>query len=96
MLKVSVPHFDMGECERFYRRYNIKINSTQLCAGGARGKDSCSGDSGGPLMATTRLGPPYHVAGVVSFGLDCGIKGFPGVYTRVSEYLNWIMDNMRP
>ncbi|XP_043223511.1 phenoloxidase-activating factor 3-like [Amphibalanus amphitrite] len=97
MMKVNVPLFDANNCSQVFRRNQAKIGPTQLCAGGARGQDSCSGDSGGPLMATTRFGPPYHAVGVVSFGVTrCGTANVPGVYTRVSEYLNWIMDNMRP
>ena len=47
-----------------------------MCAGGTKGKDSCSGDSGGPLMAideTNPFKPYYYLAGLVSFGpIECG------------------------
>jgi secreted trypsin-like serine protease len=60
-----------------------------LCAGsGDPGKDSCVGDSGGPL---TRLQKGERVlVGVVAFGIGCAYKGIPGVYMRVSAYQDWI------
>ncbi|XP_049862645.1 trypsin alpha-3-like isoform X3 [Schistocerca gregaria] len=55
-----------------------------LCAGGERHKDSCQGDSGGPLVCNGTL------AGVVSFGVSCGLPRFPGVYTDVSKYVDFL------
>ena len=30
------------------------------------------------------------VQGIVSFGYHCGHKDYPGVYTRVAKYINWV------
>lgn len=49
------------------------------------------GDSGGPLQTKLSLEPlQYNVIGVTSFGKACGIANVPGVYTRVSNYIDWI------
>lgn len=63
--------------------------ATQLCAA-ALLTDSCQGDSGGPLFATTPQGPVQ--VGTVSYGLGCGLPGFPGVYGEVNapSIRNWI------
>lgn len=52
-------------------------------------KDSCLGDSGGPLFATGSGGGRVLV-GIVSFGYGCAEPGIPGVYTRVAKYMDWI------
>ena len=75
------------------------LTSTQICAGGQAGKDSCVGDSGSGLMRDIDSpGSPFfrsHLIGVVSFGPRfCGTKGVPGVYTRVNSYLDWILDTV--
>lgn len=63
------------------------IKSSMLCAG-KQGKDSCSGDSGGPFVAP--VGDHWEQIGVVSWGIGCGKQHYPGVYTRVSEMMDWI------
>lgn len=71
-----------------------------MCAGGKVGKDSCSGDSGGPLMkvlSDDTLGPRYYLIGIVSFGSKmCGKKNLPGVYTRMSTYIPWLLRHIKP
>ena len=51
------------------------------------------GDSGGPLVCQFS-GQKWYLIGVVSFGNDCALPNFPGVYTRVSNYASWINVNM--
>ena len=53
-----------------------------ICAG-EEGKDSCSGDSGGPLMVQRR--GQWTVLGVVSWGVGCAQAQYPGVYARLSD-----------
>merc|ERR1712130_896988 len=58
-----------------------------MCFGG-RKSDSCQGDSGGPLICVEANTPVLR--GIVSFGKGCGRPGLPGIYTRVSTYIDWI------
>lgn len=62
------------------------ILQTNICGFTGAGLGVCRGDSGSPLTAGTSL------IGLVSFASGCG-AGFPDVYTRVSEYHDWIMQN---
>jgi secreted trypsin-like serine protease len=59
----------------------------------------CAGDSGGPMIAASPAGP--RLVGVAeataappkrsAFGFVwCGLKGFPGLHTRVASWLNFI------
>ena len=52
------------------------------------------GDSGGPLIARDGDLASYMVVGVVSGGTKrCGV-GAPGLFTRVSSYRRWIVENL--
>lgn len=45
------------------------------------------GDSGGPLVVNGEQ------VGVVSFSQKpCGLRGYPGVFTKVARYVSWIAD----
>jgi len=48
-------------------------------------------DSGGPLMIENRSAGPLMVVGVVSTGIGCSRPRLPGIYTRVSDYVAWIV-----
>ena len=50
LMKVETPLIPIDECKKKYRPLKRLNNDTLLCAGGLEGKDSCSGDSGGPLI----------------------------------------------
>ena len=51
------------------------ISDKQICAGTEK-SDSCSGDSGGPMLSN-KFGP-YAVVGITSFGVKCKDPTFPG------------------
>ncbi|XP_017868664.1 PREDICTED: trypsin 3A1 [Drosophila arizonae] len=72
------------------------ITSTMFCAGSKSGKgdrDSCVGDSGGPLI--THVDGRFKLLGIVSWGLGCANAQYPGVYTYVPAYMNWIYQTVQ-
>ncbi|XP_046446195.1 trypsin-1-like [Daphnia pulex] len=86
--KVAVPIVSNSDCNSMYG--GNYILSSMLCAGFvAGGADSCQGDSGGPLVTLN----PNVLVGVVSWGNGCADPGYPGVYTRVASFTNWIKTN---
>lgn len=94
---VLLPYALKDKCQEAQRTLrggaNLVLGNGQLCAGGEAGKDSCKGDSGGPLMYAT--GKLFEAVGVVSFGAEhCGTMNIPGVYTYVYEYLPWIKNTI--
>ena len=55
------------------------------------GKDTCQGDSGGGLYSYDSNIQRYVVVGITSYGYGCAEAGYPGIYTRISYFYNWIM-----
>jgi len=89
--KVEVPVYDQQACYAAYQLTGDYTNNI-ICAG-IGGKDSCQGDSGGPLFARQgNLG--FQLVGIVSWGIDCAVEGKPGVYTKVSQYTQWVLDTI--
>jgi len=87
--QVQVPLLSPATCAAL-SAYGGSITNNMLCAGYEQGgKDSCQGDSGGPLVVSNNSGG-YVLAGVVSWGNQCALADYPGVYTRVANYMNWL------
>ncbi|KAF0293924.1 Proclotting enzyme [Amphibalanus amphitrite] len=91
-------------CEALYRRtreYDTRFpggwGGSVLCAadeqGGAR--DACQGDSGGPLSLERAPDGRFHLIGLVLEGMGCGGDRFPGLYTSVPHYVDWIRREVR-
>ena len=51
-------------------------------------KDACIGDSGGPMFINYEK--RKYLIGLISWGYQCAKDGYPGVYTKVSEFVSWI------
>jgi secreted trypsin-like serine protease len=90
LFETDVPMVADEDCRRSYDLTGGGFDSTTMvCAGEPFGvKDSCFGDSGGPLMVARdgnlSSGPLVQV-GVVSWGFLCGVPTQPGVYSRVGD-----------
>ncbi|XP_061395519.1 seminase-like, partial [Musca vetustissima] len=75
---IRVPVLARPQCRQQYSKY-IALTKNMFCAGLPGAKDSCSGDSGGPVVANGKI------CGIVSFGVGCARQGLPGVYTKIKE-----------
>ena len=89
---VGVPLITNEVCSQKYSQYG-GVTDDMLCAGLENGgKDSCQGDSGGPLVCEENGNA--IIAGIVSWGIGCAAPNNPGVYGRVSHFLDFITSNM--
>ncbi|KAI5710572.1 hypothetical protein M8J75_009812 [Diaphorina citri] len=90
--KVNIPVWTNADCKaRYGPAAPGGIVDHFLCAGRAT-KDSCTGDSGGPLMVNDGK---WTQVGIVSWGIGCGKGEYPGVYTRVTYFMPWITKNLK-
>jgi len=88
LYKVDVNVWSNSQCAAAYdHRIPGEIKDSMICAA-APGKDSCSGDSGGPLFS--REQSRNVQVGIVSWGIGCARGDSPGVYTRVTKMMDWI------
>ncbi|CEJ81187.1 hypothetical protein VHEMI01331 [[Torrubiella] hemipterigena] len=79
---VQVPVIDRAQCAKMYQSgsYHDTVTDRMFCASVPEGgKDSCSGDSGGPFIVNGKL------AGIVSWGEGCARADAPGVYGNIAQ-----------
>jgi len=88
----KVPIISNKKCEKWLE--STDIFDTSVCAGfESGGVDTCQGDSGGPLVCWKE--DRFVLQGVTSWGDGCAKKQKPGVYARVSKYIDWINISMK-
>ncbi|XP_076297027.1 venom serine protease Bi-VSP isoform X2 [Lasioglossum baleicum] len=97
LLETQLPVVRNEDCKQAYSKFpQAVIDDRVLCAGYVQGgKDGCQGDSGGPLIVPDKSIVHYYQIGVVSYGYKCAEAGYPGVYAKVSQFLDFITSAMQ-
>ncbi|XP_062131147.1 brachyurin [Drosophila sulfurigaster albostrigata] len=81
---ISVPIMNNSGCSPWFGGV---VYETNICIKTTGGTSTCNGDSGGPLVSAET----GELIGATSFGIALGCEvGWPGVFTRVTSYLDWI------
>ncbi|XP_031749232.1 serine protease 27 [Xenopus tropicalis] len=90
--EVEVRLITLEDCRDLYKsalkdKY-IGITDDIICAMNIhKGRDSCQGDGGGPLVCYEN--DRWYLIGLVSYGIGCGI-GIPKLYSSVPAHMEWI------
>ncbi|KAI4489727.1 hypothetical protein M0804_003909 [Polistes exclamans] len=82
LMTVNIPYVPFKACVNSVPLYKLLVRRDRHLCYGRRGKDSCYGDSGGPLADA------HTIYGIVSFGYNCG--KISGIYAKISYYREWI------
>lgn len=100
LLRAELSPVSNNDCQTMYSQISDrKINDEQICANGATNKSStCSGDSGGPYQIVYPINrkAKYVQQGIISFRTVFCANDKPVVLTRISKFMSWILDNMKP
>uniref|UniRef100_A0A182QS75 Peptidase S1 domain-containing protein n=1 Tax=Anopheles farauti TaxID=69004 RepID=A0A182QS75_9DIPT len=98
--KIELPVMPHGKCQSSLRKtrlgHRFQLHKSFICAGGEKGRDTCKGDGGSPLVCPIPGTNNYfYQAGMVAWGIGCGEDGVPGVYVNVPKFRGWIDDHLR-
>ena len=89
-------------CKAKYEADKIIVGESQICAGVKQTEKSCIGDMGGPMMGIEeKIGQTKRVTVFGVFSMmhssmnACENNDWPGVYTKVKDYVPWILHQLR-
>src|SRR6218665_243756 len=89
--ELFLPILENGYCQQ---KANIFNSTVSLCAGYPQGgRDTCSGDSGSPLVCPVDNGDGNYrfvLYAIASYGEGCAKPGHPGYYVRMSYFYDWV------
>ncbi|CAG0920441.1 unnamed protein product [Notodromas monacha] len=86
-----VEYVDLKTCRENYVTVPFPVTDDMICAGRTDERiDTCEGDSGGPLVDSET----GKLVGIVSWGHKCAEPEFPGVYTNVAYFIDWIHEKI--
>uniref|UniRef100_A0A8C8E9E7 Peptidase S1 domain-containing protein n=1 Tax=Otus sunia TaxID=257818 RepID=A0A8C8E9E7_9STRI len=96
--QLEVPILVFDTCQSYYINLPSRVTQRMICAGFPLEEDSfvlVQGDSGGPLVCPSEDNSGFYTLhGITSWGLGCGGKSYPGVYTNVGVFVDWINTNV--
>ncbi|CAH1371357.1 unnamed protein product [Tenebrio molitor] len=96
--KIDLPMVPRKECQESLRKTKLgkyfQLHRSFVCAGGEIGKDTCTGDGGGPLVCPIQGTERYFQVGIVAWGIGCGMENVPGIYGNVGLFRQWIDEQM--
>ncbi|KAG5871976.1 hypothetical protein JTB14_003101 [Gonioctena quinquepunctata] len=97
---IDLPIVPRETCQNDLRKTrvggNFELHKNCICAGGEKSRNTCDVDGGSPLVCPIEgQEERYYQAGIVSWGIACGLGDIPGVYTNVASFREWIDQQMR-
>lgn len=91
---VEVPVVSLGcESKEDADKYGCRMGTEMVAGHRGLNRDSCRGDSGGPLYIMAPEGG-YYLLGATSRGAKTGLRmcGDGGIYVRIDQFLDWVRD----
>lgn len=86
---VDLRVLQRANCRYRFKGSQLNFTDNMLCAA-SMGKDACQGDSGGGAYYQSHEDNRLYLAGIVSSGIGCADSRYPGVYTNVTAFKDWI------
>ncbi|KAF2896092.1 hypothetical protein ILUMI_10090 [Ignelater luminosus] len=102
-LKANITLLTFEECQAKFENYTKRFYPGRICAKSTNNAPLCNGESGVPLLVPYKLPntaeileDQWYLEGLTLKGFGCARPGEPGLYMRLSRYVSWIINNIRP